>query len=475
MHTNKFIKQRSIRLIHYQYLLLTIILLLIKQYSQAQVLSLYDAVDKTITNYPLLQQRASEVAANRAHIKTVNGYRLPTLKLMDEVTAGTANSLPGGYFSQGIIPSVSGSITSAQSTDVASGNFAVSYLDWPFYTFGYYNAQKKNAAAALATNVAALNSDKYVLTQNVVSLYLDWIKKYRLMQIEQENLQRSQTILNAIKATVLNGLKPGVDSSTANAEYAKSKIAFLQARDNYNYDLISLATYTGVPSEGMVPDTAILTNAKLSALQVQQPDSISVHHPLLDVYEKQYEQQLALNKAETRVFMPKLSLDGAGWIRGSSISPTNQYATDWNNGLTQNSRYNYLFGLTLSYNITDLKHQHDIRKEGEYYAKAKEDALHTQEYNLNRVLKQTDIAYSTAQEKLNELPLALQSARDAFAQQSALYRAGLNTLVDVTNAQYVLEQTETEYVIAQDDLIQLLYLKAGLSNQADKFLQTFKR
>ncbi|MBA3827939.1 MAG: TolC family protein [Taibaiella sp.] len=443
--------------------------------THCQPLSLYTAVQSGIANYPLLQQRQAEVAESKAHITTVNGYRLPSLRLVGEVNTGTANSLPGAYFPLGLVPSVSGSVRAANRNDLTSGNIALSYLDWPFYTFGYYNAQRKNAQAALITTQAALNSDKYVLTENIISLYLDWLNKYRLLLIEAQNLQRTTTILNAIRATVLSGLKPGVDSTTANAQYAASRISYLQATDNYMYDKISLAAYTGLDTGALLPDTSIAGAAMLQkALLFPVTDSIVNAHPLLEVYERRYQQQLTNNSLIAHQYLPRVALEGAGWARGSSISPTGDvYNSDLSSGLAY-SRYNYLFGLTLSYNLTDIKHRHDQIAEGRYAAQASQLALQTQQVNLNRMLQQTNVSYNSTLEKLKELPLQLQSAREAYGQQAALYKAGLNTLIDITNALYVLKQAETAYVMTQDELLQLLYLRAGLDNQLDVFLQTFK-
>lgn len=457
---------------HYSVLLGLFLILPI--YSQAQTLDLYTAVNKALTNYPLIQQREAEVAAGKAHITTVNGNRLPSLTLMDELNSGTSNSLAGPYFSLGVIPSVSGSIREENNDNMASGNIAISYLNWPFYTFGYYNAATRTAKAQLATSQALLNSDKYLLANSIISLYLDWLKKYRIMLIEQENVNRAATIFTAIKATVNSGLKPGVDSSTASAEYARDRIAYIQAVNNYNYDQLSLAAYIGLDTTQIQPDTTIFSTAfQDTVMQFQPIDSISQSHPLLDVYQKQYEQQLASNHEIAKYYLPKLSLQGAGWARSSSIAPTDSYNPAFM-GL-DNSRYNYLFGLTLSYNIFNLKHRHDQLVEGKYDAQAAQQQLQTQQLTLNKMLQQANTSYSSAEQKLQELPIELRAAQEAYHQQLALYRGGLNTLIDVTNALYVLRQTETDVVVAQDELLQLLYLRAGLSNQLDTFLQHFKQ
>src|SRR5271156_2460141 len=105
----------------------------------AQTLSLYDAVNSAVINYPQIQQRQSEVLAGRAHVNTVKGNHLPSLLLQDQLDLGTANALEGSYFPLGIVPSTSGnSPASASAYSPNPGNIAISYLQWDFYNFGYY-------------------------------------------------------------------------------------------------------------------------------------------------------------------------------------------------------------------------------------------------------------------------------------------------------------------------------------------------
>ena len=440
----------------------------------AQTLNLYDAVNKTMVNYPLLQQRQAEVSAGRAHVTTVNGNRLPSLTLQDQAVAGTDNPLQGSYFSLGMVPSTPGNYSTIHNNPY-EGNMAISFLKWDFYTFGYYNAQQKEAKAQLGVSEANLNSDKYQLTENIVSLYLDWLKKYQLLQIQNENMQRAQVILTAIRATVLSGLKPGVDSSTASAAYADARISYLQALDNYNYDRIAVGTYTGMNTAGLLPDTSIVNPSLLQTqAEVKLTDSVAQGHPLLDVYQKLYEQQLASNKTIAKQYLPKVGFDGATWVRNSDISPTEVYPDNLSGSMPY-SRYNYLMGLTLTYDIANLKHRHDAVVENRFRADATQSAMQTQQLNLNTMLQQANSTYATTMEKLKEIPVQLYSAQQAYGQQLALYRAGLNTLIDLTNAQYVLLQTETSYVNMQDELLQLLYIRAGLGGQLDTFLQNFKR
>jgi outer membrane protein, adhesin transport system len=454
---------------------LAIILLFVPCIGHTQTLNLYDAVTKAVANYPLMQKRQAEVAAGKAHVTTVNGYRLPNLTLQDQLDLGTNNSLPGSYLTYGMVPSTPGNTNSpVQNNSLNPNNVALSYFQWDFFNFGYYNAQTKEAKAQLAVNEANYGSDKYTITQNIISLYLDWLKKFRLLQIQNDNMQRAQVILTAIRATVNSGLKPGVDSATASANYADARISYLDALNNYNYDQIAIGTYTGINSNDVSPDTSIVQSLLQQAPVLPLSNSVATGHPLLEVYQKQYEQQLADINTISKKYLPHFGLEGVAFIRNSGISYAGDYPSDPLSGMPY-SKYNYLFGATVTYNLFDLKHRQNEMAEGKSIAQAKQSALQMEQLSLNEMLQQANSTYATTVEKLNEIPIELYSATQAYGQQLALYRSGLNTLIDLTNAEYVLLQAETNYVIMQDELLQVLYIRAGLGGQLDSFLQYFKR
>jgi outer membrane protein TolC len=439
----------------------------------AQTLNLYEAVGRSITNYPVMRQRQAEVAAGRAHLSTVNGNRFPALILQDQFDLGTDNSQQGAYFSLGMVPSTPGSYSTVHNNP-NQGNTAISFLKWDFFTFGYYSAQTQEAKAQLSVNEANAGSTRYLLTENIVSLYLDWLKKYRLLRIQVANMQRAQVLMTAIRAAVLSGLKPGVDSSTAGAAYTDAYIGYLQALDNVNQVRINICAYTGLTGQDLVPDTNAVTPALLQSLIAIESNGLLPGHPILEVYEKQYELQQASNKTVSRKYLPKFGLDGAAWMRSSGISPSGVYPESLSEGMPY-SRSNYLLGLTFSYNLFDLRRRHDEMTEGRYLMESKKQAIQTQQLSLNTMLQQATSTCAITLQKLNELPKEVAALKQAYDQQLALYKAGLNTLPELTNALYALSQAETNLVITQDNLLQLLYIKAGLAGQSDNYLQKFKQ
>jgi outer membrane protein TolC len=194
--------------------------------------------------------------------------------------------------------------------------------------------------------------------------------------------------------------------------------------------------------------------------------------PQLNVYQLEYQQQMASNKVIAKKYLPKLSLQGAAWARGSSIAPNDAYGP-LNDGMGY-QRYNYLVGIAATYNITDLRQRHDQLEEGKYRADARKAAVQNEQANLNTLLLQANNMYTNDLLQLRTLPVLLRSATDAYEQQLVLYKAGLNTLVEVTNALFGLQKAETELVLTQSELLQVQYLRACLSDQQGVFLETFK-
>src|SRR6202012_5248880 len=116
----------------------------------------------------------------------------------------------------------------------------------------------------------------------------------------------------------------------------------------------------------MLPDTSMITASLLqNAAVVQLSDSIGPGHPLLEVFQKQYEEQLAENNTISKKYLPRFGLDGAAWARSSGISYNGVYPDNVTDGMPY-ARYNYLFGLNLTYDIFDLRHRHNELVEGRY-------------------------------------------------------------------------------------------------------------
>lgn len=441
--------------------------------SKQPALSLHDAISLSWNHYPSVREKMALVNAGRAAVIDARHAWLPSVKLMEQVNAGTSNNLGGSYFPMGIVPSIVGGIRSSNKDMMSSSNISVADMEWEVYNFGAYKAITQEALSALLINQTDLEKEKFLLQNAVIQSYLDLLKYDALRKIQAENVQRTYTILDAIRSIVRNGLKAGVDSSIAAAELSKARLNYLDINNQYELIKNRLATFTGLDSAAIVPDTSN-NNALLSLLNLSQNIDSSNHlHPILQYYQSVYHNNLARQKVIQRSYLPKVFLLGAGWLKGSSIVYDDVFQKNLGTGLNYN-RYNYMAGVGITYNLFDFKKMQDKLAVQKMKSEAALHAYEEQKELINDLYRQATSNIQTAIARLNEIPVQLSAATDAYQQRLALYNSGLTNIIDVTNALYVLNRAEIDYVNAKDAAWKAVFQKAYASNQISQLLSSLK-
>lgn len=439
-----------------------------------QPLPLSKAVDLALAHYPSVQSRQALVNAGKAALEDTRHAWLPSLKLHEQLDAGTDNSLNSAYFPIGIIPSASGGRRPENDGNLATGNIAAIAGDWEVYNFGSYKARTAEARAALQVSEAGLDREKYSIAAAVVQNYLELVKYASLLTLQQKNIQRTDTVKRAIQAYINSGLKPGVDSSVAEAELSKARLVYIEWTNAYNLIKSQLSALTGLDTSAVIPDTAI--NRRLFALfpsAAPVTDTFYAQHPFLRYYQSIYNDNLAQQQVIRKALLPKVSLMAAGWMRGSSISPTDVYDKNLLNGFGY-SRYNYLAGVGITYNLFDISRTRYRLNTQKFRTMAAEQDVQEEKTVLSNALRQADITIGSALQKLREIPLQVKAATEAYGQKLALYNAGLTSIVDVTNALYVLNRAETDAVYANDAAWKAVFGKAYAGNTISTLLSTIK-
>ena len=159
----------------------------------------------------------------------------------------------------------------------------------------------------------------------------------------------------------------------------------------------------------------------------------------------------------------QIKSDGSGFASNYALD-NSAYSSSYLKGVGID-RGNYLLGLTLSWNATNLYRFHSKVKEQRYFTqslKQEYDLLH-KELNAQSKLAQSQL--TNAYENFEETKVQLSAAQLAYKQHTALYENGLTTLVDYTQALYSLNRAEIDYEIAQNNVWQALLLLA--SSQGD--------
>jgi outer membrane protein TolC len=436
-----------------------------------QHLSLQNLIDTARKNLPLLQQKQAFINASKASITDIKHSFLPQVKFSDQLNMGSDNSIAGSYLPLGITPSTSAGVRSDNNFQPATGNIGVLYSEYELANFGLNSARLSNAQTLVNFSEADLEREAYLLELNIAKLYLNIQKEQYRLNADGQNIERYQSIFNVIRALTLSGLKAGSDSSLAKAELSKTRISYNQTLGSINQLKQQLAYLTGISANHLTIDT-LANNAFISQPNNTSVSIDTVNNPLIDYYAKKKAIYVSNDLLIKKSYLPKIILAGSTWARGSSIQYNDQYKS-LVTGLGY-QRFNYAVGVAFTYNLFNNLYKKDKLAINRYQTQASDFELQQQKLAINSLSLQADNALQTTQANLQELPIQLQSAQATFAQKTAQYKAGLISLIDLTNASFVLYRSQTDYIETLSDWYLAQLDKAAATGNLNQFIQTIK-
>ncbi|RYC72114.1 MULTISPECIES: TolC family protein [Spirosoma] len=435
-----------------------------------QRLTLEEAVAATLAQYPTLAARQSALGALRANSQILADNRLPNVRVHSQTNIGTANGLSGSYFSLGLIVPTSGARRADNQADLATGNIALASADWEVYNFGRFAAENQLLRADIAVGEAGLERERFGLRQTVISSFLDLFWTEQNLQIEQRNLARVDTVHRIIANLVRNGIKPGLDSSLARAALSRARLAYLRMQEERQRARVQLATLTGRPIDQIEIDTALRVDPLL--IPLADPEPVSAH-PLLQVQQRLITRQVAEVDLIRKSALPRVTLLGATWARGSSLDVDNNYGPLLP-GLSY-SRTNYLLGVAATANLMDFRRATSRVRLQQFRVEEARNQLMVAQLQLQNTLGIANARLAVVQNQLAELPNALRSAREAYTQRLSLYNNGLETVLSLTDALTLLTAVEKEVVQTRAQAVQLRLQRAQATDNLDEFYSLFRR
>ncbi|HVU85636.1 MAG TPA: TolC family protein [Puia sp.] len=440
-------------------------------FAQPPVYSLSRLVDSALHHYPLILQKQALLNSAEAAVTDARHSFLPSLQANEQINLGTDNSIPGSYVSYGIIPSSSSGIRDENNFRAAGGNIAILSAQYDLVDFGYRRAYIESAKSRANLFGADREKEIYSLKIQAARLYFNLLKNEFRLEVNRQNVERYENIFSVIRALTLAGLKPGSDSSLAKAELSKSRIVYNQTGGQIRQIKEQLSFLTGIPAAGLEIDTTAKTYIHLRPQLVQLPGDGSPN-PFLDYYEQQKKSLLAQEKLAGRTYLPKILLTASGWARGSGISYDDSY-----HSLPQGlgyQRFNYLAGLSFQYDLFNGIHKHDKLQIYRFRTTAGDEALQQERLALNAAYRQAENALQTARANLDELPVQLGSAENVYHQKLAQYKAGIINLVDLTNAAFVLDRSQNDYIETLTDWYLARLDKSWALGKLDPFINSIK-
>jgi outer membrane protein TolC len=431
--------------------------------------SLKDLLDRVNTQSSFLTPDSAAILVKLAQQHAARYNRLPQFNLNAQANLGTNNNLPGGYFSYGVVPSNSKVRTEGNSSTILT-DLGIASLNYTLYDFGEDRALQQVAASNVQVEKSKYNQSKYQLQAMAIDNFLQWQRTEEFMAIQLLHIQRNKEIQKSITVLAKSGIKPGVDTSIAEAEISKLRLNYVELKGQRQQYKLMLSALADVPIEQLQVDTNYINKVvALNQAILPAADSAMASHPLLNYYSSLYQNSLDRERLVKKSYLPNVSLQGAVWGRGSSVSAGDEFRS-----LSKGfgfERGNYLVGVGITYDLFDLKRKQVQLKTQQASTNYAEKEFQRQQMLLNLNENKVDAQLVTAGERLQEIPHQLAAAQAAYRQQLSLYKNGLTTILELNTALEVLYRAETDLIRARYMYVQMLFEKAINSNQVQTLLQ----
>jgi outer membrane protein len=117
-------------------------------FAQEAPLTIQQAVEKALTNYPAIRVSQEQISAAAAGIQLARTSYLPRVDVLATVNRATRNNVFGLLLPQSVIPSMSGPVIGTNNFGTAWGSAAGVLVSWEPFDFGLRRANVAAAAAA---------------------------------------------------------------------------------------------------------------------------------------------------------------------------------------------------------------------------------------------------------------------------------------------------------------------------------------
>ena len=428
-------------------------------------LTLSQAVENSLKNYPSIRVSQELVSAAAARIRLARTAYLPRVDALAQINRATRNNVFGLLLPQSVIPSLSGPVIGSNNLGSVWGSAVGGLVSWEPFDFGLRGANVAAANAARAQSEAAVKRTQFEVAVAAADAYLTLVAAQDTVGAAQAGVDRAEVVVKTITAQVNAQLRPGADQSRAEAEVAAARTQLIQAQEAVDVARATLSQFIAAD-----PSSIALRTGDLEQLPPEQAPPVlnPAANPVMVEQNAAIEQAKAQLRVLERSYFPTFYLQAAAYARGSGAE-TNGERPGGLNGLAPNYQ-NYALGLSVTLPVMDLW---SLRaREAEQSATIRSQAARSDQIvvDLRAQWSRAVASLGGARRVAANTPVQVSAARTAVNQATARYQSGLGIIDDVAEAQRLLTQSEIDDVLARLNVWRALLSVAAAGGDIQPFL-----
>lgn len=378
-----------------------------------RVLTLDEALAIALENQPNIHARLSDYAAAAFRVDQALSPLLP--QITAGVTAARTRSVSAPT-------TAGGSRVSIRSFDDATlARVSISQL---LFDFG-----KTFADTAVARKLADVASEDVELQRQLITLavkesYTNINFAQRLIAVQQQALERAELNLRSARGFFEVGTRPKSDVTRAEVDVANARVDLIRARNAERNARVALNTAMGIAASTptQIQDNLVYEPVTLDPAQLlgeahrQRPESRQAR--------LQVEAADARARRAFRDFFPDITASG------------------FYGGTRADLQEVWEIGLGLSWSLFDGGNRMARYRETRVLLEGAQARVRATELDISREVEQAQINVSEANERIQAAKTAVESALENFRLAQGRFDAGVGTILELTDAQLALTQTQ---------------------------------
>lgn len=392
-------------------------------------LTLDDAINIALKNNRSIEQAASDVDAAKWQLSIARRRTGITFRW-----ESTFNRIGGRYYESARV-----------AHDYYGGNNYPAYtfenyntftISMPVYSGGRLEAQRKAAKFQLQAADSSLTDTQQQIAWNVAQAYYQILQYKDIINVREEEINNLNTHLQNVQLQYEVGTVALADVLATNVQLANSRQALNSARANFENSISTLNNIIGLPV-----DTPLTITEDLNFVPFDKSESECLEIALqnrpdakaADLNVKAYEQNIKQAKADSR---PNVNAIIQDYFSGENLFKDNHNLQRWSAGFQLS--WNIFDNNVTSAQVQQAKAQ---LKKAQSVASQTQDAVKLDVHNAY-------INLSIAQQNISITQNAVKQAQEQYLIAQVRYEEGVDTNLNVMDAQEKLTQAKTNFFAA---------------------------
>ena len=387
---------------------------------EGKMLTLAECIRIAVEIHPDIRSKMAEVNAGKARTGQAFSSFLPAL------------DLSSGYSKSRFENQESSSVATSGSAE----NYTIGlYLSQNIFDFGRSLSRWKMTREEAAAISYILNTTGQEVVFNVEETYCNHLKALRMEKVNREALASAEFHLKQASGFYEAGTRAKIDVVRAQVDLSNARVELIKAKNMVRLSKVSLdnAMGLGEPAAYQIRDDLEFRESNydmdemVAAACRNRPDLLS-----LDAGLKALDYEIDLRQSG---HLPELSARFSYDWKGDS-APLDR---EWKAAITLD--FPIFSGLDTSWKISEA---HDKQES----LKAQRESLKLQ---IRKEVEQAFLSLKEARERLSAAKTGADQARENLRLARGRYRAGLATIIDLSDARVLLLRADTSRIEALYD------------------------